>query len=428
MVAMLGRLFVRVRRRLLGLVRPLAVSLATVAAGSGTLPAAAQGLFAPAIRVNDAVVTGFELRQRALFYQILNAPGDLLAQAEKALIDERLQLQAAKAMGITVNAEQIAQGIEEFAGRANMTGAAFLAAMTGAGVARETVEDFVRAGIAWREVVSQRIAPRVQVSEAEIDRAIALSASRDSVRVLISEIVLPAQTPEQAAQARALAEELAKIDSLAAFADAARRYSAAPSAARGGRLDWMPLSNLPPAIAGQILTLAPGKVAGPIPIPGGIVLFQMRALEETGMPAERVAAIDFARFTIPEGRTEAALKEAARIDGATDDCDDLYGIGKKKPAGWLTRQTLPVEEIPAEVALELARLDRGEISTALVQRDAEGREALVVLMLCGRTLEVNEDVSREEFARILRNQRIASRAEAYLAELRADAVITYPGR
>ncbi len=423
-MAVLGGLSDRLRQGL------IALGAATLSLTPGTVPApaAAQGLFAPAIRVNDAVVTGFELRQRALFYQILNAPGDLLKQAEKALIDERLELQAAKAMGIEVSAEEIAQGIEEFASRANMKGEAFLAAMRQAGVARETVEDFVRAGIAWREVVGQRFAPRVQITDGEIDRAIALSASRDSVRVLISEIILPAQTPEQAAQARELAAQLSKIDSFEQFAAAARQYSAAPSRARGGRLDWMPLSNLPPAIAGHILTLAPGKVTEPIPIPNGIALFQLRALEETGLPPERVAAVDFARFLIPGGRTEAALREAARIDGMTDGCDDLYAIAKKKPAGWLTRQTLPVEEIPQDVALELARLDRGEISTALTQRNADGGEALVVLMLCGRTVELTEDTSREEIAKLLRSQRIASYAEGYLAQLRADAIISYPGR
>ena len=48
----------------------------------------------------------------------------------------------------------------------------------------------------------------------------------------------------------AKAQELS--DSLSgegAFASAARSYSAAPTAGAGGRMDWLPLANLPPAIA-----------------------------------------------------------------------------------------------------------------------------------------------------------------------------------
>lgn len=385
--------------------------------------AQAQGLFSPAIRVNDSVITGYELRQRALFYRFISAPGGLEELARKQLIDERLQLQAARAMGVEIADEAVAAGIAEFAARGNLSAEEFLARAAQAGVARQTVEAFVRAGLAWREVVGQRFAARVQVSEEEIDRALALASSRDSVQVLVSELILPARTPEEAEQARALAAEVSRITSFEDFAEAARRYSAASSRTVGGRLEWLPLANLPPAIAGQILTLAPGRVTDPIPIPNAIALFQLRALRETGLPPERIAAIDYARFLIPGGRTERTLAEAARIDAETDGCDDLYGIAKGLPPERLLRETRPPEDIPADIGLELARLDPGEISTALTVPTADGGSALVVLMLCGRTPRLDTDVNREQLAQILRNQRIASQGEGYLAALRADAVI-----
>jgi peptidyl-prolyl cis-trans isomerase SurA len=240
---------------------------------------------------------------------------------------------------------------------------------------------------------------------------------------LLSEIFLAANTPAAQASAQRRAAEIAQITTLPAFAAAARRYSAAPSRGRGGRQDWIPLGNLPPAIRAQVLALAPGEVTAPIPVPNAIALFQLRQIEETGVPDAETVAVEFARFFIPGGRTERTLAEAEKIAARTDTCDDLYGVAKGLPEERLLRDVLPVSEISGDIALELAKLDEGEVSTALTTGDGQ---ALVLLMLCGRTLAISEDVNREAVRQNLINQRLASYAEGYLAELKADAIIQYP--
>ena len=60
-----------------------------------------------------------------------------------------------------------------------------------AGVAPQTVRDFVASGVVWRELIRGLFGPRSQVTEAEIDRALAYSTGGGGVRVLLSEIVLP---------------------------------------------------------------------------------------------------------------------------------------------------------------------------------------------------------------------------------------------
>ncbi len=388
------------------------------------VPASAQSdLFAPVARVNDRVITQYELNQRILFFQILNAPGDLRQEALERLVQERVQLDAAERLGVEVTPEALEAGLTEFAGRANLTSEQFLQAVAGGGVDAQTVRDFVRAGIAWRSVVQGRFGPRTQITESEIDRALALASNRSGVRVLLSEIFLPANTPERQAAAQRRAAEISQITTIPAFAAAARRYSAAPSAGRGGRMEWIPLSNLPPAVASQVLALAPGQVSAPIPVPNAIALFQLRALEETGAPEAEAVSVEFARYFIPGGRTEATLAEARSIEARVDTCDDLYGVNLGQPEERLLRDTLPMAEIQGDVAMELAKLDEGEVSTALVSGDGQ---ALVFLMLCGRTPAINVDVSREQVRANLRNQRLASYADGYLAELMADAVIAYP--
>lgn len=137
----------------------------------------AQG-FGPAIKVNDSVVTKYELAQRVRMLQLFRTPGDVRNMAADQLIDDRLRLQAARNLGISVGEEEILAGMEEFAGRANLTAEQFTTALGQAGVSAETFRDFVRAGVAWRTVVQARFGPRVQISEQEIDRAIEQSDSR----------------------------------------------------------------------------------------------------------------------------------------------------------------------------------------------------------------------------------------------------------
>jgi peptidyl-prolyl cis-trans isomerase SurA len=397
------------------------LALAVAPLTQTTAPAWAQtNLFAPAVRVNDKVITNFELGQRELFYQLLRAPGDIGELAMTRLIEERLQAEAAASFGVVAGEEEVSAGMEEFASRANLSTEQFLAAIAQAGVAEESFRDFVRAGILWRGVVRGRFGPRAQVTEDEIDRALALGNAGGGVRVLISEIFLPADTPERRAAAQRRAETISQITTIGAFASAARRFSAAPSRGRGGRQDWIPLGNLPPQLRGQILTLAPGQVTDPIEVPNAIALFQLRDIEETEDPSAEAVSIEFARYFIPGGRSAAALAEADKIAAQVDTCDDLYGVAKGQPEDRLLRDVLPVAEIAGDISVELAKLDENEISTALTTADGQ---ALVFLMLCGRTLAFSEEADRDVVRANLVNQRLEAYASGYLSELRADAVI-----
>ena len=398
----------------LGLAVGLGVSLGT------SLPATvqAQNLFAPVVKVNDQVVTAYELSQRIAFMRLLRAPGDLEQISLDRLIEERLQRDAARQMGIQLNEEALQAAMTEFAGRANLEVDAFLTAIAQEGVAAETFRDFVGVGVLWREVVRARFVSRVQITEAEIDRAIALTQPGAGVRVLLSEIILPADTPENQRASLARAERLAQINTLPAFAQAARNFSVSPSKARSGRMDWIDLADLPPQVAAKVLPLSPGQVSEPIPVRNAIALFQMRDILETDSAAPEDVSIEFASYFLPAGDQAQAEKVRRQVDT----CDDLYGVAKGQPEERLVVEVLPVADIPADYAMELAQLDEGEVSTALTTADGQN---MVFLMLCGRTRVLPEEVSREEIVSQLRNQRIVAYADSFLEELKADAHIEY---
>ena len=222
------------------------------------LPVPAQGLFSPAIKVDEMVITNYEINQRMAFLEVLRAPGNPRDLAREQLIEDRLKLREAEALGITVSPEQIAAGMEEFAGRANLTADQLIAELSGLGVSAETFRDFVRAGVAWREVVRARFAGSAQVSEAEIDRALNAAGGGSSVRVLLAEIIMPAP-PAEAEAVMARAQRIARTTSEAEFAAAARQYSATATARSGGKLPWQQIEDLPPVLRPLVLSGSVGR-------------------------------------------------------------------------------------------------------------------------------------------------------------------------
>ena len=381
-------------------------------------PVSAQNLFAPVAKVNESVVTEFEVQQRQRFLEVLNAPGATREGALTSLIDERLRNEAVAEAGIELTPQGIEDSLAEFASRADLSTEEFTQALGQSGVSRETFRDFVVNSVGWRELVRARYASRVQITDAEINRALG-ETQGSGVRVLVSEIIIPAP-PQQAARVNALAEQISQSKSTAEFSNYASRYSATASRGRGGRLPWQNLTDLPPSLQPLILNLAPGEVTDPLPIPNAVALFQLRDIEETSVTAPTYSEIEYAAYYIPGGRTEPALAQAAQIRGRIDTCDDLYGIAKGQPAEVLERVKKAPSDIPQDVAIELSKLDTGEVSTTLTRANGQ---TLMLLMMCGRTAAANASASREDVTNALRQERLTGYAEQLLEQLRADARI-----
>jgi len=392
------------------------MAMGAVLAGPVTMaPVLAQDLFAPRVYVNDRAVTEYEVQQRALFLRVLRAPGNPEEEALKALIEDRLRQTEAERLGLELTEKELTDGLAEFAGRANLSTEQFVGELAKAGIAPETFRDFVSAGLLWRQVVRAKFLGQVPISEADVDKALEASARPKALQVLASELVIPAPQGEEEA-AMAQAQELS--DSLSgegAFADAARRFSAAPTAGAGGRLDWLPLSNLPPAIGQKILALDTGEVSDPVAVPGAVVLFLLRDVAEDTSAEPISVAVEWVELLVPD---DAA--EIARIRAAADDCDMLQA----EADGQTDRVTLTkagMGEIPGDVALELAKLDPNEISTALTRGGLRR-----MLMLCGREAVLDPAPTRDQVREQVINQKLEGLAEGYLEELRAAAIIREP--
>lgn len=381
---------------------------------------AAQGQMTTVISVNERAITQYELTQRQLLLDAFNTSGNLAEVAREGLIEDRLKQQEMARFGLQLSPEALAAELEAFAGRANLSLEEFEALLGSQGIAPQTLRDFVATGALWRDFVRGRFSREVSVSEADIDRAIAASANRPTqIELLLSEIIIVV-TPQNEARAREVAGRIAQIRSFDEFSNAASQASALPSRENGGRIDWVPASNYPPQIASLLLDLEVGEVTEPIDIPNGIAFFQKRGQREAQRALTPPASIDYAAYYIPGGRSEAGLATARDVADQVDTCDDLYGVARNQPREVLDRVTLPPADIPADIALELAQLDPGEISTNLTANDGG---TLVFLMLCSRNQIGSDGINREAIANQIRSQRLGALADALIADLRAQADI-----
>lgn len=390
----------------------------TLILGSQT---AAQGTFQPVITVNDRAITAFELDQRIRMLEVFKTTGDLAKAAREALIEDRLKDDALARAGLRMTDESLLTAMSEFAQRADLDLDQFLQLLGTNGVSEETLRDFVRTGVSWRDYVRSRFGSQVTITDADVNRAIAqIGSGGAAIQILLSEIIIAAP-PERAAEAMEVAQEISQLRSTSAFEAQARRVSGIPSRENGGRLGWLPITNYPPQLQSVLLGLSPGEVTAPLPIENGVALFQLRAIREVQTATVTPTAVDYAAFYLAGGRSETGLRAAQTLADSIDTCDDLYGRAKGLPKNVLDRQSIAPADIPQDIAIELARLDTNEASYNLTRSNGEN---LMFLMLCERKNAATEDIDPAAIRNQLRSQRLAGFADALLEDLRSSATIT----
>ena len=207
-----------------------------------SVPASAQTVEGVAAIVNDEVISQYDVRQRMRL--ILATTGvrpteELLLriqeQALDSLIDERLQLQQAREFEVDIEQGEIDEAMADLAQQNNISPGEIRSSLAQAGVDARTLEDQLRAEIAWQILVSGRYRPRLRVSNDQIDQMLERMAdSLSKPQYLISEILLtPTPGASDDAVQAAIDGVVQQLDQGAQFAAVAREVSSAASALAG---------------------------------------------------------------------------------------------------------------------------------------------------------------------------------------------------
>lgn len=208
-------------------------------------------------------------------------------QVLNTLIEEKLQLQAARRYGLKIADQDIDNGLAEVAkNNGAPSKEAFEEALRKKGVSIDEVRRQMRGQIAWSAFVQRALRPSVSVSESEVDKLQAeMEAKRGQKEYQIAEIQLPASSQQQAQESEALAKRLSlEMRKGARFRDIASEFSKASSAANGGLLGWVNPGDLPPEVEKVVASTPPETLSPPIVTKEGVWLI-LKLAERVGQGA-----------------------------------------------------------------------------------------------------------------------------------------------
>src|SRR5215210_8374851 len=112
--------------------------------------AAYPAVAATKISVNGEAITDFQIEQRLKLFQLEGRSGRQAAQNE--LIDEILQVQEAKRLGITITDNQVSDAMLEVARNIKLSPDKLNEVLAASGVNPDTLRERLRAALAWQQV------------------------------------------------------------------------------------------------------------------------------------------------------------------------------------------------------------------------------------------------------------------------------------
>jgi len=133
---------------------------------AAALPAAAQNV---RVTVNGTPITDLQVAARVKLFAIEGNKTGTRGATEQ-LINEALQVEEAKRLGVTVSNAQIDDALLQIARNMNVSQDKLVSMLQQGGVSTETLRDRLRAAIAWNAVTERAIMPQVQISELALDQ------------------------------------------------------------------------------------------------------------------------------------------------------------------------------------------------------------------------------------------------------------------
>lgn len=406
---------------------------AQVTPGLSALPKAQTGVTEGiAAVVNDDVVSTVDVRNRAVF--ILASAGAPInaesierarPQAMRSLVDENLQLQEAKDNEVKVDDKDVDAALSNIAEQNGGSVADLEKELSGAGIPISTLRAQIKADIAWRRLVNGRLGSQVRISDGQVEDTMArIAASSSKPQMLVSEIILPAETEEERAEAMAGAQQL--LAQLRAtppdqhqqmFALAARQYSASSTSSTGGDLGWVSPGEIRKELESVLEQLQPGQMSDPIETENGVHIVELRE-RRPGLDRRRTTRFTLKQISAPVSATAALERARRRIDG----CDNAQRAANSvNGARLVDLGDVAQADLSDAMAEAVDKLSSGETTPVLANGDSAA-----LLIVCARAAEGEGLPTREEVENRLFDQELAMLSQRYLRNLRRESTIITP--
>jgi peptidyl-prolyl cis-trans isomerase SurA len=191
----------------------------------------------------------------------------LAPQIINVLVEEQIKIQEAERLGINISPEDVEQGFAVIAGQNNFTKEQFISILNKEKIPYRTMQNQIKAQIAWSRVVQNELQPQIIVTETEVQNMFDhMMSNEGEIEYLVSEIFLPVEKVTEEANIKALADRLVGqlIKQESPFSRVAAQFSQSAAAARGGDLGWVQEGQLQDKIKEQIERMEVGDLSKPV--------------------------------------------------------------------------------------------------------------------------------------------------------------------
>ena len=385
--------------------------------------------------INGEIVTQTDVDQRLALLIIANGgrlPADeldrLRQQVLRNLIDETLQIQAAKAEKITIKTADIDRTLARVAENNKQTLEQLTNLLETHGSSINSMRRQIEGELAWSRLQRAKIESSVSVGEDEVKAVLdRMNAAKGTEEFRVGEIFLSASAGNEG-QAMANANKiLEQLRNGASFAGYARQYSEASTAAVGGDLGWVRPEQLPEPIAATLRQMGPGQVSNPIAVQGGfsIVAVQDTRKVLTADPRDAVLSLKQVSISFPKGTsraqaepTVARFAEAARTVGG---CGGADKIAADFNGEIVQSDQAKIRDLPAALQSLILPMQVGQATQPFGSID----DGVRILVICGRDEASSAAPTHDEVYAQINEERLNLRARRYLRDLRRDAVIEF---
>ncbi len=385
--------------------------------------------------VNGEIITQSDIDQRLALLAIANGggiPADqmeaLRQQVLRNLIDETLQIQAAKADKIVIADGDIDKTVTRVAGQNNQTPDELAAYLKAHGSSIKSIRRQIQGELAWTRLQQKRIESTVSIGDDEVKAVLdKMNASKGTEEYKVGEIYLSAPGGDIAKATATANQILEQLKKGASFVGYARQYSEASTAAVGGDLGWVRPAQLPTQIANVLATLKPGEVSQPIAVPGGVSLIAVQDERKVLSPDPRNAVLSLKQISVsfPKGTTkeqaeptlqrfEQALQAMGGCGGADKVANDFHGEV-------VSSDGIKLRDLPTALQQIMMPMQVGQAT----QPFGSVEESVRSLVICGRDeVDPGAPTFDQVYAQ-LDEERVNTRSRRYLRDLRRDAIIEF---
>ncbi|MBK6413291.1 peptidylprolyl isomerase [Sphingopyxis sp.] len=398
---------------------------------------AKNNVYRPSATVNGEIITATDIEQRMALIRIANnnvelPPEELQRLRQQVfsnLIDEKLQIQEAKAAEITIDENVVNDQFARLALRFKQTPDQFTTYLTSKGSSAAAVKQQIRGEFAWDRLLSRNIQSTTNVSTDEVESVVQrMNDSKGQDEFHLGEIYL-SSPPENVAAVTENAQKIMQaLQAGGSFAAYARQFSEASTAVVGGDLGWVKAGQLPTSMAEAAAQMQAGQLVGPIQVPGGVSIMLMidRRQVLTADPRDAILSLKQISLDFPAGTTQARASElASQFAEATRNiagCGGAEAVAAQLGANVVSRDNIEMRVLPAPLQNTLINLQIGQTT----QPFGAVNEGVSVLVLCGRDMPQTATAPNiEQIEQRLLEEKVNKRAQRYLRDLRRDAVIEY---